>query len=126
SEDIQDQLVSPFQKFLREDLKDLKEVRKNNDKISEKYESAVAKYASVNKSKDPTSAQEEAFALFEIRRAYFRSSFDYVHQILVFKDKLDTRFSEKVMGAMYAHVDYFQYSAEVFMGLKPAMDTLKG
>ncbi|KAI9340017.1 hypothetical protein DFJ73DRAFT_762704 [Zopfochytrium polystomum] len=125
SEDLQEQMINPLQKFLRDDIKDIKDARKVNDKMTEKYDLALAKHAAVTKTKDPSAQQEDAFVLYDVRKAYIRTSFDYTYQILRFKNKLEVLFSDKIMGAMYSHVDYFESSSEVFMGLKPSMDALK-
>ncbi|KAJ3307697.1 SNF1-interacting protein, partial [Blyttiomyces sp. JEL0837] len=125
AEDMHEHLIAPVQKYLREDLKDIREMRKSHEKATERYDAAVTKFAALPKNKEPSALQEDAFVLFDARKLYIRSCVDYAHQIVLFKDSLETIMTDRLMAAMYSHVDYMTLSSEVFMGLKPSMDALR-
>lgn len=51
-------LISPIQHFLREDMKDMRETRKNFDRVMEKYDIAVHKYFALSKTKEQSALKE--------------------------------------------------------------------
>ncbi|KAJ3066631.1 SNF1-interacting protein, partial [Quaeritorhiza haematococci] len=124
-DDLVEHLTAPLHAYLREDIRDMRETRRNFDKVMEKYDQAVAKYASLSKTKEASALREDAFQLYEIRKAYIRSALDYGHKVTVFKTNLEHFILDQLLCALYAHTDFYETSYEVFHGLKPSMDALK-
>ncbi|KAI8840527.1 hypothetical protein BC829DRAFT_403229 [Chytridium lagenaria] len=119
-------MVSLIHKFLKEDIKEMKDFDKAHAKITERYDQALAKYASLPKTKEASALREDAFILFEARKTYIRSSIEYAYKILVFKNNMEMLIVDRLMGAMYAHGAFFETSSDVFKGIKPSMNALKG
>ncbi|KAJ4343098.1 SNF1-interacting protein [Ascochyta clinopodiicola] len=70
-------VCEPIRAFLNNDLRVLKEARKNLDATQRTLDGAVARYASQPKSKEASSLREDAFQLHEARRAYLQASMNF-------------------------------------------------
>lgn len=70
-------VCEPLRAFLNNDLRILKEARKNLDSTQRTFDGAIARYASQVKSKEPSSLREDAFQLHEARRAYLQASMNF-------------------------------------------------
>ena len=71
-DDLVEHLISPLQKFLREDIRKVKETGRNFEKTMEKFDAALIKYCSLSKLKEPSALKEDEFQLFEIRKSYVK------------------------------------------------------
>ncbi|KAF3002962.1 SNF1-interacting protein [Curvularia kusanoi] len=70
-------VCEPIRAFLNNDLRVLKEARKNLDLTQRAFDGAIARYASQLKSKEASSLREDAFQLHEARRAYLQASMNF-------------------------------------------------
>lgn len=70
-------VCEPIRAFLNNDLRVLKEARKNLDLTQRAFDGAIARYASQVKSKEASSLREDAFQLHEARRAYLQASMNF-------------------------------------------------
>jgi hypothetical protein len=70
-------VCEPIRAFLNNDLRILKEARKNLDSTQRTFDGAIARYASQVKSKEASSLREDAFQLHEARRAYLQASMNF-------------------------------------------------
>ncbi|KAH7066019.1 hypothetical protein FB567DRAFT_634982 [Paraphoma chrysanthemicola] len=70
-------VCEPIRAFLQNDLRILKEARKNLDSTQRVFDGAIARYAGQVKSKEPSSLREDAFQLHEARRAYLTASMNF-------------------------------------------------
>lgn len=70
-------VCEPIRAFLNNDLRVLKEARKNLDLTQRTFDGAIARYASQLKSKEASSLREDAFQLHEARRAYLQASMNF-------------------------------------------------
>lgn len=70
-------VCEPIRAFLQNDLRMLKEARKNLDATQRVFDGAIARYAGQGKSKEPSSLREDAFQLHEARRAYLTASMNF-------------------------------------------------
>ncbi|KAH8712153.1 hypothetical protein GQ44DRAFT_689312 [Phaeosphaeriaceae sp. PMI808] len=70
-------VCDPIKAFLHNDLRMLKEARKNLDSTQRIFDGAIARYAGQVKSKEPSSLREDAFQLHEARRAYLTASMNF-------------------------------------------------
>ncbi|KAJ3193988.1 hypothetical protein HK101_003697 [Irineochytrium annulatum] len=129
-ETLTQDLLVPMQKYIREDVREMKDYRKIHDKVVERYDTALLKYASLPRTKEASALREDAYVLFEARKAYIRSSIEYAYRIMCFKNNLemlivDRASSLQLMTAMAAHSGYFELSSDVFIGIGPSMNALK-
>ncbi|KAL5114999.1 SNF1-interacting protein [Pleosporales sp. CAS-2024a] len=70
-------VCDPIKAFLQNDLRLLKEARKNLDSTQRIFDGAIARHAGLVKSKEPSSLREDAFQLHEARRAYLTASMNF-------------------------------------------------
>lgn len=70
-------VCDPIRAFLHNDLRILKEARKNLESTQRTFDGAVARYAGQIKTKEPSSLREDAFQLHEARRAYLTASMNF-------------------------------------------------
>ncbi len=80
-----DNLVTPIQHFIREDIREIKEIRRTFDRLTEKYDAAIQKYYSLAKSKEASALKEDAFQLYDIRKQFVKASLDYTYKVICFK-----------------------------------------
>ncbi|KAF2688907.1 hypothetical protein K458DRAFT_359905 [Lentithecium fluviatile CBS 122367] len=70
-------VCDPIRAFVNNDLRMLKDARKNLDATQRAFDGAIARYAGQAKTKEPSSLREDAFQLHEARRAYLKASMDF-------------------------------------------------
>ena len=87
--EVNDQVVKPLDDFLKTDLKEFKEAKKTFDKALEKYESTLAKYNGQSRQKEPSALREEAFQLYDTRKAYIQAAMACSMLCIKFQDSLD-------------------------------------
>jgi len=87
--EVNDQVVKPLEDFLKNDLKEFKDAKKTFDKALEKYESTLAKYNGQSRQKEPSALREEAFQLYDIRKAYIQAAMNCSMLCIKFQDALD-------------------------------------
>lgn len=132
-DDLVEHLISPLQKFLREDVRKIKETGRNFEKTMEKFDAALIKYCSLSKLKEPSALKEDEFQLFEIRKSYVKGlndsnltgSLDYTFKLSQFKQNLEVSLLEQLSSALFSQSDFFDSCNEVFKGYKQTMDAIK-
>lgn len=70
-------VCEPIRAFIHNDLRMLKEARKNLDSSQRIFDAAIARYAGQAKSKESSSLREDAFQLHEARKAYLTASMNF-------------------------------------------------
>ncbi|KAJ3285229.1 SNF1-interacting protein [Rhizoclosmatium sp. JEL0117] len=125
AEDLTENLTYPLQHYLREEIKELREHRKNHDRVTANYDAALVKYSQLPKNKESSALTEDSFILFEAKKAYIHSNLNYADHVISFKNKMIYFFVQQLMLGMYTHMDYFENNYEVFHGMKASMDNLK-
>jgi hypothetical protein len=70
-------MCEPMRAFVSNDLRMLKEARKNLDSTQRIFDGAIARYAGQVKTKEASSLREDAFQLHEARRAYLQASMNF-------------------------------------------------
>ena len=100
-------------------------MRKNFDKLQERYDAAVLRYSLLNKSKETSALREDAFVLYDIRKLYIKSSLDYTLRILLFRNAVDALIVEQFLSTAASHMDFYDAAGQVFKGLKPALDVVR-
>ncbi|AEO57940.1 hypothetical protein MYCTH_2304763 [Thermothelomyces thermophilus ATCC 42464] len=86
--------VEPIRAFVQGDLRNFREARRALDAAQKTFDATIARYAAQSKTKEPSALREDAFAVFETRRAYLKASLDYCQlapQVRAGLDKLLVR-----------------------------------
>ncbi|TPX31882.1 hypothetical protein SmJEL517_g04903 [Synchytrium microbalum] len=124
-DDLHEQVVDPCQQFLRDDVREIKEFRRNFDKQMEKYEAACAKHAAILKTKESSALREDDYQFYESRKVAIHQCLELAYRMILFKSSLNHLLTDQILIATVAHNDFYETSFEVFRGLKPALDGLK-
>ncbi|KAF1983978.1 transcription factor SipA3 [Aulographum hederae CBS 113979] len=74
---VESSVVDPIRTFLYNDLKTLKEARKNLELQQRNFDSIVSRFSSQSKTKEASSLREDAFQLHEARKLYLKCSMDF-------------------------------------------------
>jgi hypothetical protein len=84
-------VCDPVRAFLQNDLRMLKDARRNLDNTQRAFDGAIARYAGQVKTKEPSSLREDAFQLHETRKLYLKASMEFcvlAPQVRVTMDKI--------------------------------------
>ncbi|EXF73404.1 PH domain-containing protein [Colletotrichum fioriniae PJ7] len=117
--------VDPIRSFVAADLRSFKEVRRVLDHTQRNFDQAMARYMSQSKTKEPSAIREEAFAVYETRKAYLKVSMDFCQlapQIRFSLDKLLVRVSSDFWKEMKRSRD----AAAVSTKWGSEMDRIRG
>ncbi|KAK0736802.1 hypothetical protein B0T21DRAFT_410297 [Apiosordaria backusii] len=83
--------VDPIRNFVGNEMRVFREQRRALEVAQKTFDSTLARYVAQSKTKEPSSLREDAFAVFETRKAYLKASMDYCQmapQVRVGLDKL--------------------------------------
>ncbi|KAI2642918.1 PH domain-containing protein [Xylaria nigripes] len=117
--------VDPVRLFLASDLRNFKETKRTLEQAQKTFDSTLARYVSQSKTKEPSALREDAFAVFETRKAYLKASLDFCFfapQLRFNLDKLLVRISTDVWREMKRSRD----AAGGFAKFAQEMDRVKG
>ncbi|KAI0526226.1 PH domain-containing protein [Xylaria bambusicola] len=95
--------VEPVRTFLASDLRNFKETKRTLEHSQKTYDSTLARYVGQSKTKEPSSLREDAFAVYETRKAYLKASMDFCFfapQLRFNLDKLLVQISTDVWREM--------------------------
>ncbi|KAH8198104.1 hypothetical protein TruAng_007725 [Truncatella angustata] len=95
--------AEPVRNFLQNDLRGFKETRRNLEQTQKTFDTTLARYVSQSKSKEPSAIREDAFAVYETRKAYLKASMDFCQmapQLRFTLDKLLVRVSTDIWREM--------------------------
>lgn len=95
--------ADPIRNFLHGDLRTFKDTRRGLDAAQKTFDTTLARYVAQTKTKEPSSLREDAFAVYETRKAYLKASMDYCQlapQLRFTLDKLLVRVSSDVWREM--------------------------
>ncbi|KAI1460736.1 hypothetical protein F4805DRAFT_374009 [Annulohypoxylon moriforme] len=81
--------VEPIRNFLQGDLRNFKEARRTLEQTQKAFDTTLARYVSQSKTKEPSSLREDAFAVYETRKAYLKASMDFCFYAPQFRINLD-------------------------------------
>ncbi|PHH86349.1 hypothetical protein CDD83_10376 [Cordyceps sp. RAO-2017] len=70
-------VVEPIRSFLGGDMRNFKEVRRVLEQTQRAYDATLARYVAQSKTKEPSALREDAFSVWESRKAYIQASMDY-------------------------------------------------
>ncbi|KAI1405832.1 hypothetical protein F4819DRAFT_442974 [Hypoxylon fuscum] len=95
--------VEPIRGFLQGDLRNFKEARRQLEQSQKVFDTTLARYVAQSKAKEPSSLREDAFAVYETRKAYLKASMDFCFfapQFRINLDKLLVRVSSDLWREM--------------------------
>ncbi|KAF9917453.1 SNF1-interacting protein [Lobosporangium transversale] len=110
--EVNEKVLKPLDDFLKTDLKDFKDAKKVFDKTLEKYESSLAKYNGQSRQKEPSALREEAFQLYDTRKAYIQAAMACSMLCIKFQDSLDQLVLGVFLDLMATQHDYFSGNAD--------------
>jgi len=70
-------VADPIRGFLANDLRAFRDVRRALEVSQKSYDATLARYAAQSKSKEPSALREEAFQVYEARKAYWKCGLDF-------------------------------------------------
>ncbi|KAG0073720.1 SNF1-interacting protein [Podila epicladia] len=112
--EVNEKVLKPLDEFLKTDLKDFKESKKAFDKALEKYESTLAKYNGQSRQKEPSALREEAFQLYDTRKAYIQAAMACSMLCIRFQDGLDQLVLGVFLDLIATQHDYFSGNSDHF------------
>ncbi|XP_063074805.1 arf-GAP with coiled-coil, ANK repeat and PH domain-containing protein 2-like [Engraulis encrasicolus] len=116
-------IKSQLHTFVKEDLRKIKETKKQFDKVSEEKEVALVKNSQVPRNK--THEVDEATNILTTTRKCFRHiALDYVLQINVLQSKRRSEILKSMLSFMQAHLSFFHQGYDLFSELQPLMEQL--
>ncbi|GAW19176.1 hypothetical protein ANO14919_086600 [Xylariales sp. No.14919] len=117
--------VEPVRTFLATDLRNFKETKRTLEQTQKIYDTTLARYVSQSKTKEPSSLREDAFAVYETRKAYLKASMDFCFfapQLRFNLDKLLVQISADIWREMKKSRD----TAGSFAKYSQEMDRVRG
>lgn len=96
-------VVEPIRSFLGGDMRNFKETRRTMENSQRAYDSTLARYVSQSKTKEASSLREDAFSVWENRKAYIQASMDYCQLAPQLRFTMDMLLV-KVCGEMWKEV----------------------
>jgi hypothetical protein len=96
----------------------IQDFRKQHEKSLERYEAQLYKYTSQSKTKEASAVREEAFRLYEARKAYIHMSGQHVVRILHFRSILEHFLVERFTLAATFHLKDFEGGSDSWSKLE--------
>ncbi|XP_015284555.1 PREDICTED: arf-GAP with coiled-coil, ANK repeat and PH domain-containing protein 2 [Gekko japonicus] len=118
-------IKTQLQTFVKEDIRKLKDAKKQFEKVSEEKETALAKNAQVPRNKQHE-VEEATHILTATRKCFRHIALDYVLQINVLQSKRRSEILKSMLSFMYAHLAFFHQGYDLFSELGPYMKDLGG
>lgn len=109
---------------VQDDLREIRDQRRQQDKWREKYDALLAKYNSLPKLKEYALIREDTYLLYEGRKQYYDHLLTYVQRINKFRRGADLFFVDKCLGTMETLRDFacsFSALVEAFKAPSRAM-----
>ncbi|KAI9166887.1 hypothetical protein HJFPF1_03002 [Paramyrothecium foliicola] len=70
-------VLDPIRSFIAGELRNFKDVRRALEQSQRAYDTTLSRYLSQSKTKEPSALREDAFSVYENRKAYIQTSMDY-------------------------------------------------
>ncbi|KAI1634815.1 PH domain-containing protein [Biscogniauxia mediterranea] len=117
--------VDPIRNFLQGDLRNFKETKRTLEQTQKAFDTTLARYVSQSKTKEPSSLREDAFAVYETRKAYLRASMDFCFFAPQFRLNLD-RLLVQISSDTWREMKKSRDSAGSFAKYGQEMDRVRG
>merc|ERR1719508_20627 len=112
-------------KFLKEDMKQMKETKGYFNKISNDLDSALNKNAAVSKSR-PADLEDASNLLTATRSCFRYTGMDYVFQISMLQQKKKHVVLDSLANFMSAYNTFFHQGSDLFSDIEPFLRQLQG
>lgn len=122
---MESSVVEPIRTFIATDLRNFKEIRRLLEQSQRAYDSTLARYVAQHKSKEPSSLREDAFSVYESRKAYIQASMDYCQLAPHLRSTLD-RLLVKVCSEMWKEMKGSRDAATNATRWAQEMDRIRG
>lgn len=119
-------VCDPIRSFVQNDIRMLKDARKNLDATQRNFDGAIARYAGQTKTKEPSSLREDAFQLHEARRAYLKASMDFCVMAPQVRSTLDKLLVKIITEQWREMRTARESSAKAFSGWSADVDRVRG
>ncbi|KAI8143142.1 hypothetical protein BJV82DRAFT_611536 [Fennellomyces sp. T-0311] len=123
--DLEDNFIQPLTQFVKTNLKDFRDFRKQHEKALERYEAQLHKYTAQSKTKEASAVREEAFRVHEARKTYTRMSGQHVIRMLQFRSLLEHCLVESFSSATLAHFHDVDGGRQVWTKLDSGLNAWK-
>ncbi|KAI8897278.1 hypothetical protein BC833DRAFT_594432 [Globomyces pollinis-pini] len=108
--------MTSIQSFLNQ-IKDIKETRKQMDKAMEKYDSSLLKYAGFSKTRDPSTFTEHQYSLNEFKKQYNLLAIDFVQKCMCLKLSVDPLVTSKIFPPLSEFLLFYEENLQIMNGL---------
>ncbi|KAI1393466.1 uncharacterized protein F4822DRAFT_14036 [Hypoxylon trugodes] len=117
--------VDPIRNFLQGDLRNFKEARKTLEQTQKAFDTTLARYVGQSKTKEPSSLREDAFNVYETRKAYLKASMDFCFFAPQFRLNLD-KLLVRVSSDLWREMKRSRDAAGSFGKYGHEMDRVRG
>ncbi|KAK8081819.1 PH domain-containing protein [Apiospora saccharicola] len=117
--------AEPIRNFLQNDLRSFKETRRALDQAQKTFDTTLARYTGQSKTKEPSSLREDAFAVYETRKAYLKASMDFCQMAPQLRFTLD-KLLVKVSSDIWREMKRSRDTSGSFAKWGHEMDRVKG
>ncbi|KAI1335482.1 PH domain-containing protein [Xylariaceae sp. FL0016] len=117
--------VEPIRTFLYGDLRNFKETKRALEQTQRTFDTTLARYVGQSKTKEPSSLREDAFNVYETRKAYLRASMDFCFFAPQFRLNLD-RLLVRVSSDVWREMKRSRDAAGSFAKFASEMDRVRG
>jgi hypothetical protein len=97
-------IVEPIVNLQKEELRIFKEAKRAVDTTQAKYDSSLARFLAQSKTKEPSALREDAFQVYEARKAYIKASLDFSVAASTLRAVLDRVISTALTNQWSEHI----------------------
>ncbi|KAK3357077.1 hypothetical protein B0T25DRAFT_453291 [Lasiosphaeria hispida] len=113
--------ADPIRNFLAGELRTFRETRRTLEAAQKTFDTTLARYVSQSKTKEPSALREDAFAVYETRKAYLKASMDFCQLAPQLRYSLD-RLLIRVCADLYRELRRSRSGGETGMSAQAAAD----
>lgn len=123
--DIESNIIKPLNYFRDTELKAYANDRKSFEKAQLLYDNMVLRFASQSKSKEPSAIREDAFALYEARKAYSKAAFVFVVRFAQLRHSVNHCIINAFVGDWMSQADASTHLMGIFSAFLREMKRIK-
>ncbi|RPA82114.1 hypothetical protein BJ508DRAFT_414367 [Ascobolus immersus RN42] len=97
-------IVEPIVNLQKEELRIFKEAKRAVDTTQAKYDSSLARFLAQSKTKEPSALREDAFQVYEARKAYLKSALDFSVAASTLRAVLDKTLTTALTNQWAEHI----------------------
>ncbi|KAL4647713.1 rho GTPase-activating protein 42-like isoform X1 [Arapaima gigas] len=120
-----DVLITPLERFRREQIDTAKEEKKKFDKETEKYYSALEKHLNLSSKKKDTFLQEADIQIDKDKQVFYDASLEYVFKIQEVQEKKKFEFVEPLLAFLQGLFTFYHEGYELVHEFEPYKQQLQ-